>query len=512
MNLAMGSKTVNVASYVLIGRILTFLFTGTALVIVTRLLGPSQYGTYTLAIAFGGMFGSIGYFGIGTALNKFVSEYKQASKRDEMGMIISNSMVLLLISGVVLSAICIVFSSIISQFVFHTGSLSYVIDLVAFYIIASMLFGSFYDTMIGFGNGKHIALMAAVEAVVQASVSIPLALGGLGALAPIIGLIIGYSAGFIIGISLIFKYNDIVLGRISVSYMKKILGFAAPIASYNVFANLTSNIAIIFLGYFAISSVIGNVGVASRAGSLVSVIFDSIGFALLPAFSAALADKKLKKHLGRIYGYTVYLAMAFVGPLLFYMGIFSDPFSALVFGKSYTYAPFYISILCLGLLVGIAGTYAGTLLISANKVRKVFKYNIIVNSIIFALVISLVPYFGSTAYVLLTFILSPLLLDIFLIRSVAGMFKINFRIRKMTGLILADAFVSILALPLYYFLNGAALLFTAAVIFAAIYPLAAVIAGGIEKADTETMISLSKGIPLAGSALRAFIRYAEKVM
>ena len=41
--MAAGSKAANTASYVLIGRILTFVMTDIALVIVARLLGPSQY-------------------------------------------------------------------------------------------------------------------------------------------------------------------------------------------------------------------------------------------------------------------------------------------------------------------------------------------------------------------------------------------------------------------------------------------------------------------------------------
>ncbi|MHB1830725.1 MAG: hypothetical protein ACYCO0_05020 [Candidatus Micrarchaeaceae archaeon] len=39
---AAGSRAANTASHVLIGRILTFVMTGIALVIVARLLGPSQ--------------------------------------------------------------------------------------------------------------------------------------------------------------------------------------------------------------------------------------------------------------------------------------------------------------------------------------------------------------------------------------------------------------------------------------------------------------------------------------
>ena len=53
-----GSKAASTASYVLIGKVFTFLMTGIALVIVTRILGPSQYGIYTLSVAFAGIFGT----------------------------------------------------------------------------------------------------------------------------------------------------------------------------------------------------------------------------------------------------------------------------------------------------------------------------------------------------------------------------------------------------------------------------------------------------------------------
>ena len=182
-NLIAGTKATSVASYVLMGKVLTYAMTGIAVIVVAGQLGPAQYGIYTLAIAFGGIFGSIGYFGIGTALNKFVSEYKQKNRKEEIGAVISSSLLILVATGLILGSLCLVFSDLISQYVFHTGSLSYVIRLVALYIVTAMLFGAFYDTLLGFGSGKHVAVVACVEAVVQATVSIVLAIGGFGVLA-----------------------------------------------------------------------------------------------------------------------------------------------------------------------------------------------------------------------------------------------------------------------------------------------------------------------------------------
>ena len=100
-----GAKTANTASYVLIGKILTFLMTGIALVLVTRILGPSQYGIYALAVAFASIFGSIGYFGIGTAMSKFIAEYRQGKKLQEVNNVISNALFMVVVAGVVLSLI-----------------------------------------------------------------------------------------------------------------------------------------------------------------------------------------------------------------------------------------------------------------------------------------------------------------------------------------------------------------------------------------------------------------------
>ena len=223
LGLDVGSKAAKVATYLLIGRVITFLFTGVALVLVTRWLGPYQYGIYTLAIAFAGIFSTLGYFGIGTALNKFIAQYKQLNDNKQISAIISNGLFLIVISALILLLICFAFSGYVSVYLYHTVAMSYIINLIAFYLVFVLLFGVFYDALLGFGQGKYLAFMIIIESVFQALGSITLSFFMPMATAPIIGLILGYFVGFVVGIYFLFKYNKIRIIGPSFKYIKMIV-------------------------------------------------------------------------------------------------------------------------------------------------------------------------------------------------------------------------------------------------------------------------------------------------
>lgn len=511
-SMAAGSRAASLASYVFMGRIATFLMAGIALILVTRLLGSSQYGVYTIAVAFSGIFSSIGSSGIGTAMNKFISEYRARKQPDEVDRVVSNSLLMLIVSGAILTALCYVLSGMIANYVYppstYGGSMGQIIQLISFYITTSILYGALYDALLGFGNGKHVAIAAFVQSFFQSVISIALAFQMHTAAAPIIGLVVGSSLGFVAGIYMIFKYNKIKLVMPSVGYLKKLWSFSVPVGSTVIIGNLMGSIALIYLGYFVAPSVIGNVGIVGRVGSLISVIFDSISFALLPTFSAALVSKGVKDKVGRLYGYAVYLAILMVGPILFYMGIFAQQFTVFLFGSSYLLAPTFISILCLGLLVGIAGSYANTLLIGASKTGFVLKNNMIASFVYLALVLIFAPKFGALAYILATLLVYPIVMDYLFISKIMKMFKIDFRISKLSRLIIADVLVSGAVFLLTGSLSGILLLICAGIGFLVLYPPISVLLGGADKADISTIKALTKEIPAVGGIIRLAVDYA----
>ncbi|EQD46596.1 polysaccharide biosynthesis protein, partial [mine drainage metagenome] len=126
------------ASYVFFAKALTFALVGVAFILVTRILGPAQYGIYTLAVAFAGIFGSIGYMGVGLALNKFIAQYKEAGRKEDINRTVSSALALIIVSGLVVVAVFLVISGQIAQYVFHTQNMGYVIEAVSFWVIGSM--------------------------------------------------------------------------------------------------------------------------------------------------------------------------------------------------------------------------------------------------------------------------------------------------------------------------------------------------------------------------------------
>ena len=511
-----GTKAAGVAGYMLINRIFTFLITGIAFILVARFLGSGQYGIYTLALAFAGIFNTLGYLAVGDTVNKFISEYKQTEKRKEINAVISNGMALVFVESVILVLLCVLFSKTLSQYVFQTPNYAYLIVFAALYILVSNFFGVFTNTFLGLGKARYLTIISIIEAFVQAMISIALAFEwsrtSMAPLAPILGLLIGYGVAIIAGIYFMHKNMGFSFVKPSMQYFKRILSFSLPIAAYNILNGLMSNVALIFTGYYVLASVIGDIGVASRAGILIGILIESINFALLPAFSSAFADKNLNKHLGRMYGYVVYLSFALAGPLLFYMVVFSAPFSHLIFGTTYVNAPLYISILSVGLLVGILGVFSTTVLVGIGEVKLAFKYNVLVNLGALLVVLIFVPVFGGIIYALSIFLIIPLLTDLLVIRKLSEMFKFRLKYNKLVRLVIADVIVSAVAVPLYVVSSGIVLLSLAAVVFVVFYPLAAALVGGVDRGDVDTIKTLSNEIPLGGFVLRFFMDYVDMVI
>jgi O-antigen/teichoic acid export membrane protein len=336
-----------------------------------------------------------------------------------------------------------------------------------------------------------------------------MAFEGFGALAPLAGLIVGYVAGLLVGLYFVAGYHNVKFRMPTFESIRKILNFSAPIAVSSIVGSFSSNIALIFVGYFVAAGVIGNIGLVTKTSSLVTIISDSIGVALLPAFSAALANRKLKNNIGELYGYSVYIAVALMGPILFYVMLFSAPFMHLIFGASYSLAPLYVTIMCAGIFVWLAGSYAYTLLISAGEVKLILKYSVAVSLTILLLIVVLVPLLGSIAYVILTFFGLHLLYDVLLIRKLFSKFKVHFKLKKLYKLVVANAIVSVVAFPLYWIFGGVSLLVAGVILFLILYPLISTLIGGIDRGDIATIKAISKEIPLVGVILEIIANYAN---
>jgi O-antigen/teichoic acid export membrane protein len=507
-----GAKTAGVASLMVFGRFIALFISGVAFIIVARVLGPSVYGIYTIALAFSGFFGAIADLGVNTAVNKFIGQYLASGKKEDIERIISNGYVSVIISGLAFTLIAFLLSGFIAVHLLGGAGNTYIVQIVSFCIISAMLFALSYYIMIGFGKGKYVALVIIIQSVFQSVASVVFALMGFGAIAPILGLLIGYSASVITVLTLLIGKFRIRFRMPSMKYIKKLLGFSSPISVYNGLRGFIYSLSPIVLGIFTTTVIVGNFGVAIRVSSIITNLTDALGLAVLPMFAYTVSTKSIGKSIGKFYNYASYLTVLLITPALFYLAILSKEFSFTIFSSKYLLAPAYISIISIGTLIWVLATYAYMLLVSTNRIKEILKYSIIVVCIELVLLFTLVPLFGGLGLTFMLFVITPSLITLLMSRAAGRLLNVKLEWMKLVRIVIAGAISALFLLPLLFLLQGyyIPILVIGAVEQMLLYPIILTLSGAAGKEELKTIKDITANIPVMNRLIVIFADYSAR--
>ncbi len=509
-----GRSTANMASYIFVGKLVSFILGFIALVVVARILGPTSYGIYIIAVAAAGIAGSVGNFGIGTALNKFISEYKVKRDRRSIERILSDGIAILLIAGTILTIATFAASGAVARYSIHNIAYTYIIEVASLSVIASLLFGAIYSGLVGFGDGTHVASVSIIGSVMQYAISIPLVILGFGPVGPVIGLVLGQLIGFLACIYIFYAKGHLRPVMPSFKRMRKLMRFSNPLALSNVYYIIINNMSVVILGIFVASSIAGNFGIASKTGFLADLIVGSIGIAILPGFSSIIAKRGTRSKVNIFYNKALYISMTIISPFMFFLIFLSKQVSYTAFSSSYTLAPLYIAITAGGILLGIAGGYAGTLLISDNRTKEVLKYRGRMFLIQLVAMVFLIYFLHGLGLIILVFVLEPLLLDIFYLNRITKLYNIRLEIGKISRVILANIISFAIIYPIAI-IFGAEYLYAVIASIAAIilvYPIVIVLIGGMNRDDTNLIRRSTSTMPIVGRMMSLILDYSVLVM
>lgn len=504
-----GARTVRVASSMMFGKFIVFIIAGITFLIVARILGPSVYGVYTLALSFSGFFSVIADLGVATAISKFVAEYSAKRKKEELNKVISNSYASAFLSGLAFTLIAFLMSNFIAVHVLGNPTQTYIVQIVSFLILGGILFNVSFYTMIGFGKGQYVAIVMVVQAAFQAVLAITLSVMGFGALAPILGILLGYIAS-ISTVFVILKTKFGVNFRMpSFDYIKRLVTFSSQISVYNGLRGFITNLGPIVLGIVSTTAIVGNFGVALRTSNIISEVVGILGAATLPMFAYTLSTKEIGKSIGKFYNYTIYATVLLVTPVLLYLAILAKQFSYTAFGAKYALAPGYLSIMSIGTFLWILATYSVMLLISANKVRQIMKYSIVIFIIELLVLFTLVPYLGGIGLAVMLYVISPSLIAILMLRAMRVHLDLRLELSKPVRVLIAGAISAAFLLPILFFLQNhyVATLIIGAIEQMLLYPVIVGLIGAARREDLRTLVDVVGGIPVINRIVGIFARY-----
>ncbi|MGC8586418.1 MAG: oligosaccharide flippase family protein [Candidatus Micrarchaeia archaeon] len=505
----MGAKTAHVATFIMLGQLLSTLFAGIAFIVIARILGPGTYGIYTLAMAVSGFFGSVGDFGVGTAFNKFIAQYKAKGNYAAISTILADGFLTVIIVGALLATITFILSGYLAKAIMHNESYYYIIYVVSLIVFFSLIFTPAYYALVGFGKGAYVAVVISMQTIVQATVGIALAISGFGALAPIIGIILGFITGIIIALYFIYARLGVKLALPKIRRIRKLLNFSLPLALSNVLGAVANNFSLMFLGAYVVASIVGYIGIATRTVSLLGILTGSISLSILPMFSSTLT-MRIRRHIGKLYNYSVYVAFLLIVPAILFIVFLAKPFTVTVFSGTYANAAIFVAIIAFGNLIGLIGTYSSMLLASMNKVKKILEYSAIIVAVEFALMPLFIIFFKGIGFVFLFYILAPIISTMLYIHAIYSQLKFGIAWKRIGLVIVAGILSSMLLLPLIFIFGKAYIpLLVAALIEQLLsYPAIISLIGATKKRDLINISEISKGIPVLGKIMVLMTRYS----
>ncbi len=522
-----GSRTAHIIYSITTGQFFSAIVAGITLIAVTRLLQPSNYGLYSFAFGYSALVDAVGAFGIGVYLSSHIAVYALERKRKELNGVVLSSYIIIIIVGGLLTMLGVLLSPYIANVLFkNLGVSAITLMLASATIFFSMTQAAHAQALIGFGKGWRTSIINVSTNIIQLIASVFFIYAGFGVSGAVAGMLVGYISGTILGYYYVYaelaRFGKVELYLPSKKMVMEAMRFSTPIGANNLLVTATSNFSILFIGLYVTTAVLGNYGAALRGFAFLSIIYQTMGIILVPAFSMAKVYKK-KGSLHPSYNNLIAYSLLLTLPLIVYPAVFATPGIRLFLSSSYTTAGIFMTLIAAGTALNLLSTYLSSLMIAAGKTGKVLKFNLAAAVAQLVAMIILVPFFSVFGAIVAIFFIGNIIADVIFINGVRKLFNMKLESRKLLYLFMSNVALGILlgifvlgsnlllaALPLDY-LYTIQLVF-GAVLVAILYPVVVTLFKVVSRKDLATIKHATGRISLLTKPIDLFIGYSSYLL
>ena len=339
---------------------------GTTL-LITRTIGPEQYGIYALAITIYSFVEISALMGLQPAMVKFVSQYKAQGNVE----LIRGTIVFGLVSSLLASFILIIglFSSaeLLADRVFHETYLAPVLRIVLLGLPFSAVTLILFAALQGAKQVKHSVLVQQILMPVCRFISISAAFWfGYRLLGVAWCWMITSIFGFIMAIIFLTKKIGHIFTKPIVMEKKKIMSFSFPLLFNRFFYKNINLFGVLIIGILLSSYQVGIYSVALRALPFFLIPFASYEVIFPPIISELFSKGKMDD-LEKIYKKGSIWLVSLTLPLFVLIVFFSEQIVS-VFGPGFAESAQIMSILLVGQLISACAGSPGFILVMTGKV------------------------------------------------------------------------------------------------------------------------------------------------
>lgn len=414
---------------------------------IARSVGVTEFGVYSIVLALQNVVVLFPGFSLGTAIGKYVSEYKvrdapQAAKYARIGLELAA------IVSLSAAAVYLLLADFIGHGLYHEPSVTELIPFSCLVVLSTAL----YATTFGIAQGNQLVKLMALMQVSNPATSLALILL-LVNLVGTEGVFLGYSIAqtgiAIVAITYINsrRFSFLVPGRMTQSpgIVKTLLAFAVPAVIASAIVGLvywigTTDLALESgvedVAYFAVAFVFFQ-GLA--------LVPNAIMLPLVPKVSelSAIAHSMIESLMRKLF----HAACVLQFPVLFAVAFFSGTIVQILYGSDFSAAGEFVYWMVAASYFYSLAVIIGALLMGLGRMWVGLALNVIWGSVFVALALLLIPEFG------------PL--------GLAGGFAISFGVHLVVSMLAARRLLKVdlgnvyvpVAMASIFFLVGGAVLF-----------------------------------------------------
>ncbi|MFU8867597.1 flippase [Natronococcus sp.] len=309
------------------------LSSGLLVVVLARLLEPTEYGLLYLAISVFAIATVIGRLGLGKSAARYLTEYEERDAGQIPHIVETVALALAVTLGTVTLAL-IVAREPLAALLGEPG-LEELLLVGALYVAGHGLVNSGRNLCQGFKEIERAAFITLVEAVVRPVVAIGLVLAGLGAVGALVGYVVSSLLGAALFAAVIYRlYARAERGELEAGLRRRIAEYALPITLTENGSTIIKRVDVVLIGAFLTPLAVGYYVVAKQLLTFIKSPANSLGFAISPRYSEQLQRGNLETA-SRLYGEALTATLVFYVPAAAGLAIVAEPTLALVFGPEY---------------------------------------------------------------------------------------------------------------------------------------------------------------------------------
>jgi O-antigen/teichoic acid export membrane protein len=503
-----------------------FLFIGNAsstvilaigIIIVARLLGPLNYGLYTLAVTIPTLLVGLSDVGMNFALVRLPARFRSEGDHAKANRLVRLGFLIKLSVSAVAFLICYTGSAVIAASVLNRPELAPFIQLASLMILFQAIYDATNNSFIGQDLMQYSASTQIMQALLKGTLGPVFVLIGLGITGAISAYVLALAAAGVTGATILFtkhaRSSDRATDPAS-KEMRALLRYGLPLYLANVFSVFLSQYQNILLAHFASNVEIGNFGGTWNFISFMVILTYPIQTAIFPMFSK-FDPRNQRTDLARGFTLAVKYSSIIVVPASIAVMIFSRDLILLTYGKGYALAPQYLVLLsALHLLSAIGYLVVGSFLNGVAETKVVVVMSVVTLAIYLPLGPALAWLWGPLG-LLIAYIVSNAASTVYGIRQVSEKFNARIDLKASGRVLFAALAAAVPTVGLIQFDRagvGAINLVVGGLLYLVVYLTLAPILGAVEKQDILNLRTLLGGTRIVAVLVNPVFDYESKLL